>query len=263
VHPPTAFPVRATTAVPPGRRSEAAARREAPAGRSEAAARRQAVAGPGEAADRRTAVRQRAAAPARRRDGPRARAALLDAAAAVFAERGFADASVDDIAARAGYSKGALYWHFESKDELFLALVEDRLERPTREMIELLETAPPERDMAPEGSRRLADVLSGERDLLLLEREYALQAARDRQLRERYARHRAELRKALGQALDVRVRHLGAPPLGDRAEDMARIVLGVAAGLAEQDLIEPGAVARDLFGEAIVLVFRGWNAGSR
>jgi len=63
-----------------------------------------------------------ALSPGRGRD---ARAAFLRAAAAVFSERGFQDASVEDIAHRAGYSKGAIYWHFESKDDLFLALLEE------------------------------------------------------------------------------------------------------------------------------------------
>ena len=82
-----------------------------------------------------------------------AREALLDAAAEVFAARGLREASVDEIAQRAGYSKGAVYWHFESKDGLFLALLEERVDRPTREMIELLESAPTDQDMSVEASR--------------------------------------------------------------------------------------------------------------
>jgi AcrR family transcriptional regulator len=97
--------------------------------------------------------------------------ALLAAAAEVFAERGFKDASADEVAAGAGYSKGAAYWHFESKDDLFFALMDATVEAPTHEMIELLESAPAERDMAPEGSRRFVEVLTGQRELLLLEHE--------------------------------------------------------------------------------------------
>src|SRR4051794_15053756 len=82
-----------------------------------------------------------------RAEGRDGRAALLEAALAVFAERGFGEASVDEIADRAGYSKGALYWHFESKDELFFALLEERIERPWREGIEQLRSAAPKQDM--------------------------------------------------------------------------------------------------------------------
>jgi len=55
---------------------------------------------------------------AEQRDG---REALLRAAVEVLSERGYRDASVYEIAARAGYSKGAFYWHFPSKDDLFFA----------------------------------------------------------------------------------------------------------------------------------------------
>jgi AcrR family transcriptional regulator len=50
------------------------------------------------------------------------RRALLDAARAVFAEQGFADASIADVVERAGSSVGSLYHHFGGKSELFLAL---------------------------------------------------------------------------------------------------------------------------------------------
>ena len=50
-------------------------------------------------------------------------AEIVQAALAVFAERGFAGARLDEIAARAGVSKGALYLYFETKEELFRAVV--------------------------------------------------------------------------------------------------------------------------------------------
>lgn len=211
-----------------------------------------------------TASRHRAArldrrtrsARAERRD---ARAALLRAAAAVFSERGFRDASVDDIAHRAGYSKGAIYWHFESKDDLFFALLEERLERPTREMIELLESAPPEQDMGPEASRRFVELLESERELLLLQHEYWSQAVRDSKLRARYASRRAKLRAALGRALSTRLEHLGAPPgaLAGETETMATVIMGLSAGLAQERLIDPGAVPDGLLGDTIVLLYFG------
>jgi AcrR family transcriptional regulator len=48
---------------------------------------------------------------------------IVEAALAVFAERGFAAAKLDDIARRAGVSKGALYLYFETKEEIFRAVV--------------------------------------------------------------------------------------------------------------------------------------------
>ncbi|WP_309135718.1 TetR/AcrR family transcriptional regulator [Cellulomonas sp.] len=63
----------------------------------------------------------------RRQKVDRTRADLLDAAARVIAAKGYEGASVGDIAAEAGYTKGAVYAHFASKEEVFLALARDQL----------------------------------------------------------------------------------------------------------------------------------------
>ena len=59
----------------------------------------------------------------RRRDRARTRAALLEAAATVFARKGFAAATLDEISETAGYTRGAFHHHFASKEELFLAVI--------------------------------------------------------------------------------------------------------------------------------------------
>jgi AcrR family transcriptional regulator len=63
---------------------------------------------------------------ARQDRAERTRNAILDAAAEVFDERGFNGASLSDILARAGVTKGALYFHFSSKEELAKEIVEDQ-----------------------------------------------------------------------------------------------------------------------------------------
>src|SRR6266516_398955 len=201
--------------------------------------------------------RRSRAARSQRKD---ARGALLEAAAEVFAERGFRDATVDEVAERAGYSKGAVYWHFDGKDDLFAALIDDRVDRVAWEMIELLESAPPGQDMGPEASRRFAELLRGERELLLLYHESWSQAVRDPRLRARYARRRAELRKRVAQALRIRVEHLGGPAESVPVEAMATVILSLAAGLAQERLIDPDAVPDSLLGDTIVLLYKGMLA---
>lgn len=194
---------------------------------------------------------------AARAEGRDARQDLLSAAAEVFTARGFHDASIDEVAERAGYSKGAVYWHFAGKDDLFLALVEERVDRPTREMIELLRSAPADRDMAPEASRRFAALLAEQREWLLLDNEYWLQAVRDPGLRRRYAEHRRELRTALGSALASRVETLGVGEIGLEPERFATAIMALGVGLAQQALVDPDAVPDDLLGETILLIYRG------
>lgn len=187
------------------------------------------------------------------------RAALLNAAAEVFAERGFRDASIDEVASRAGYSKGAVYWHFTGKDDLFLALVDERIHKPTHEMIELLESAPPDQDMGPEASRRFVEMLRGERELLLLLHEYWSQAVRDPEVQVRYVGRQRALRASVARALAKRAENLGAPK-GFPAEKMATAILSLAAGLAQERLIDADAVPDELLGELIVLLYAGMVA---
>src|SRR5262249_53432660 len=54
---------------------------------------------------------------------------LLDAAAIVFARDGFHGATLDEVATAAGFSKGAVYSNFKSKEDLFLALFDERIDR--------------------------------------------------------------------------------------------------------------------------------------
>src|SRR5205823_1982312 len=104
---------------------------------------------------------------AARAQGRETRAELLSAALRVFAQRGYRQASVDEIAAEAGYSKGALYWHFSSKEELLVALLDERIDAPMRRLVALLESAPPDRDMAVEATRGFARQLGEQREAVL------------------------------------------------------------------------------------------------
>ena len=68
--------------------------------------------------------------PARRERRKQARAGeLLDAALALFVEKGFAATRVEEVAARAGVSKGTLFLYFPSKEELFKAVVHENAAR--------------------------------------------------------------------------------------------------------------------------------------
>jgi AcrR family transcriptional regulator len=192
-----------------------------------------------------------------RAEGREARGELLSASLRVFARRGYREAGVDEIAAEAGYSKGALYWHFSGKEELLTALLEERVDAPLRDRVALLASAPPERDMSVEATRAFAQQLGQQREAMLLEREYWSLAIRDPELRARYAERQTELRGALAVAMEARARHLGTPDLPMSGEDVARIVMSIIGGLAVDDLIEPGSVRPELLGEALALVYAG------
>jgi AcrR family transcriptional regulator len=187
---------------------------------------------------------------AARAQGRETREELLSAALRVFARRGYREAGVDEIAAAAGYSKGALYWHFSGKEELLI-------DAPMRDRFALLASAPPEQDMSVEASRAFARQLNEGREALLLEREYWSLAIRDPELRARYCERQGELRDALAAGMEARARHLGTPELTMPAENVARIVMSIIGGLGFDELIEPGTVPPELLGEALAVVYAG------
>jgi AcrR family transcriptional regulator len=63
---------------------------------------------------------------------------LFEAAARVFEEQGIGGASVEAVAAAAGFTRGAFYSNFDSKDELIIAMLEDHVEQSIRRCLELL-----------------------------------------------------------------------------------------------------------------------------
>ena len=66
---------------------------------------------------------------------------IIDAAVTCFSEKGYHEASMDDIAVTANLSKGSLYWHFKGKRELFQGLVERWLQEFTESLGTTLEQA--------------------------------------------------------------------------------------------------------------------------
>ncbi len=191
-----------------------------------------------------------------------ARELLLEAAAEVFAEKGFQAASVEEIAARAGFSKGAVYWHFDGKDDLFFALLEERVDRRVREAVAQFESAPAEEDMASQADVLLAWLVSQQRDLVLLQAEYCLLAARDPRLRARYASRQADLRRAYARAIEARFEHRGDPPPA-HAEQIATALISAMQALALEKLVDPAAVPAHLPGELHALVYAGSVARAR
>ena len=187
---------------------------------------------------------------------PGARAALLDAAAEVFASHGFAGASVDRIVQRAGFSKGTFYWYFASKEELFLALVDERIDQPARSLMDVTRSAPAATPTAPTVSRGLADLFSGQRTLLVLLQEYWAAAVRDPAMRRRYRRRQRELVASLADALRARHDETGVP-LTIPADRLAIAFVALAQGLALEAAVDPDAVDSSLYGDVLSLVYDG------
>ena len=86
-------------------------------------------------------------------------AALLEAAARVFASEGYARGTTNRIAERAGVSVGSLYEYFPSKDALLVALVEEHIRDSSERLAAAIRAAERERPSLPELVRRFVDLM--------------------------------------------------------------------------------------------------------
>lgn len=146
------------------------------------------------------------------------RSLLLDAAEGVFAEKGFTPATLDDIANAAGYTKGAIYKHFATKEDLFLAVSDRYWRRYFDNFAEVISAE-------HVGSRELDEIaarwrqLSRDRgaDHAALGHEFTLYLLRNPQVRERVAQKRSEVVEALAKFIVEGIDRLGGtlliPPL--------------------------------------------------
>lgn len=146
-----------------------------------------------------------AAATSRRREATREK--LLDAAAQAFAEVGLDAASVEAICERAGFTRGAFYSNFESKDELFLELsgrvARARVES-VRDRVALLERDGTMDAVATDPLSIVQHVLDVPGDdglAILLMSEIRIHALRDARLGSAYLAQDAEMRASVAQII--------------------------------------------------------------
>ena len=191
---------------------------------------------------------------AERKEDTRAR--LLASAARVFARRGFHAASVEEVAEDAGFSKGAVYSNFASKEDLFLAMVEARF----RDRLTAIRAAVAEPGAPGEQARRSADsfirTLAADPEWPPVFMEFWAYAQRDPSVRRRFAAQVGALRTAVAEILASRAAELGMElPLP--AEQLATMTFAMATGFAMERQLDPGAVPDELFGTMLEVFFAG------
>jgi AcrR family transcriptional regulator len=154
---------------------------------------------------------------------------VLAAGRAMFAEVGYQKATLDAIAGRAGFSKGAVYSNFAGKDDLFLTL----LQHEVADMRDALALAPDDGSLDDDLRLLAATVLGWARDgrAQLVFAEFRAHAAHDPALARRTAAVRAELVESTAEQLAGVVAARGAR-LRVPASDAAVLLLALVNGLA-------------------------------
>lgn len=185
---------------------------------------------------------------------------LLDSARRVFARRGFHAASLDLVAEDAGFTKGAVYSRFRSKADLFLAVLEARIEQ---RIADVRAAAAAERGplaVAAALSRQWEERLRRDEAWSLLLIEFRLHAARVPGLNRRYAALHARLRDAMAEII-ARESVESGEALAVPAGDVARAALALGTGAVLERCVDGAAFPEHLMEIVNRAMVQGLMAG--
>ena len=168
---------------------------------------------------------------------------VLEAASEVFAERGFHGATVEDICERAGFTRGAFYSNFSSKDDLVLELTRQHAEA----LVDRIRAASKREHASAEEVLRdvlaaLADDSRSKERWVVLTTEFTLHAIRDAGARRAWAAQQRRVRDELATVVDEAVGRQGLT-LPMPTDVFVRVAMALTQGSLTQRLVEPRSLA--------------------
>jgi AcrR family transcriptional regulator len=180
------------------------------------------------------------------------RTRLLESAAQLFARGGYEGASVDLIAENAGYSKGAFYSNFESKEAIFLELLDAHKRSEIDALAQLLAQDIPASELLSL-IRNSETGRGSDFDFGLLSAEFQLQACRDKTFAKTYAKlHRTHRDTMAGIVIKLFAKVDRVLPSDPK--DLADIIMALTTGLSLQGTSLQGHLRKGFVTEAILLL---------
>jgi AcrR family transcriptional regulator len=176
------------------------------------------------------------------------RSRIMDAATRVFAAKGLERASVDEVAAEAGYTKGAFYANFESKEELFLAILDERFEHRVAETRRVWTDGDSPHEQARDSTADFARAVRADPETVRLFLEFKVHALRNERFRDELVARFAGLRERLEEIYGRRAEEYGLAP-HIPIDRVVRMVLAMCDGWELWMLLEPEAVDERLLEE--------------
>jgi AcrR family transcriptional regulator len=179
---------------------------------------------------------------------------LLDAALAEFTRHGYDRTSLDQVAAAAGFSKGAIYSNFTGKEDLFLTLMDQQVRHRLERIIETVAGADQnagQAAIADDVGHTLTSLIAGDVAWQVLFLEYVTRAARDPASQTELTERRRQIRALVAAA----AHDLLGPdhPIWRRftPDIIAVTVLALTNGLAIERIADPQGVPDDLLGQLL------------
>ncbi len=196
------------------------------------------------------------------RDEQRAltRRRLVDSAELVFARNGFHGATVEEIAHEAGATTGALYSNFAGKEDLFLALFEERIEADMGEYAEIVQAGTTLQEQARGAADHWMKILRERPNYFPLLIEFWSYAIREPRLRERLGGRFAALRSGSAKVASEGAKRWGLSASPEAGERLGLFINALGNGLALEKLVDPDAVPDALFGDLLALIFQAFEA---
>jgi AcrR family transcriptional regulator len=185
------------------------------------------------------------------------KAKILESAYAVFSERGYEGASLERVAEAAGFSKGAVYSNFASKDELFFELVSARIDERIEALRAVLAKRPGSKGLAAAAraaGRELGTLGESDPEWQKLFIEFWLRCARSEELRVRMAEKRRLMRARIAESFVAEAEASATKLRQAEAMDLATTVLALSNGLGIEGIIDPGSTRPALFGELLAKI---------
>lgn len=180
---------------------------------------------------------------------------LLEAAAEVFRREGFKAGSVERVAEAAGFTKGAVYSNFASKEELFIAMLDNQLEARWLAIEGLINSV-----LAGEApvnwQGQIEQTFAEARNWVLLSVEFWGYALRDPLMQDKLAQRFRSGRKYLADAINADATE-GRTTRSMNSTRIVTLLLALDTGLLLQHYVDPEEVPAQLYVEALSLLFNG------
>jgi AcrR family transcriptional regulator len=192
---------------------------------------------------------------------------VLIAASRVFARSGFHATSLDAVAEEAGFSRGAVYYNFADKEQLFLELLDRRCAERARHVREVFASGGDDiaqtSEQAQLAARDALEAMIRDPEWRALYLEFLAHAARDKGFRRAFARRTDEMRAALEEVVVERAALVDEDALGMSPQELAVVIDALGVGLwAHHMLHGQRAASPDLFSQAVALIVDGVVARS-
>ena len=184
------------------------------------------------------------------------RSCLMEAAARVFTRRGLQQASIDEVAEDAGFTKGAFYANFKSKEELFLAMLDERFAERIEQIERATSSSPELETQVRTASDDFVRYIAADPEWQRLFFEFAAYAARNEDFRQELVTRYRALQERIAGVYRRSCEQAGIdPPLP--LEQISLMTFAMANGFALEKLLERDAVPDDLYSTMLTVFFTG------